>query len=169
MAELVDLAITKKIPNAFDALRLLNAASIFASSDGAVDTEQAAIISDKTVSGMQLAYAVGKGEITADEAVDVAIDRATAAATTVIQKAVSYACDVACPAIGEKIGMVFSPAGAAIGRTVGIAVGMKLKTPAQELVKKGMKLVKSLAKTVCEKLKEGAASIATKIWSFITA
>lgn len=113
---------------------------------------EAASISDETISRMKVAYQVSKGNIDVYEAADKLIDIATARMLAVSDKVVEKGVALAVDHIGMRVAKCFPPARP-------VVVVAKLCQPyitqqAQELVKKGIGKLNTIAKKTIRKVGE---------------
>jgi len=166
MSELADKAVSGD-QQSFTDFRKLTACGIAMTTDGAVGGAEAAATADKSIFQKAVQYAVGKGEMAADEAVDSLIDRGAAQLSTAIHNTISHAVTVGCCTAGTWLGSFLGPVGAKVGATVGLKVAGILNTNISTLVDKGIAKVRDVARNVYQKGKEWLKSTAGKIKSFI--
>ncbi|MCQ2351917.1 MAG: hypothetical protein MJ033_00370 [Victivallaceae bacterium] len=165
MAELADKAISEGIKGeSFTNFRKLTACGI--ALVAGVPAAVAATTSDKSVFQKSVEYAVGKGEMAADEAVESLIDRGASHFGTVIHQTISHAVTVGCCAVGSFVGGIFGPAGAAAGKVIGTKIAGFLNTNLSPYIHKGIEKVKGFAKNVYQKGKSLLKSVGRKIANF---
>ncbi len=164
MAELADKAVSGD-KNAFTDFRKLTACGIAMTLGG--PGIAAAAIADKSVFRKAVDYAVGKGEMAADDAVESLIDRGASHLSTVLHKTISAAVSAGCQVAGTFVGHFFGPQGIVIGRKIGVAVAGFLNTNISTLIEKGVSKVKDVAKSVFQKGKAILKSGFNKIKNFL--
>ena len=164
MSELADKAVSGD-KQSFTDFRKLTACGIalVAGGPGAA----AAVAADKSVFQKAVQYAVGKGELAADEAVESLIDRGATHLSTILHNSISHAVTVGCCMAGTLVGGIFGPIGAKIGATVGLKVAGLLNTNISTLIEKGVAKVRDVARNVYHKGKEWLKNAASKVKSFL--
>ena len=164
MSELADKAVSGD-QQSFTDFRKLTACGValVAGGPGAA----AAVAADKSVFQKAVQYAVGKGELAADEAVESLIDRGATHLSTILHNSISHAVTVGCCMAGTLVGGIFGPAGAALGRKAGAFVAGILNTNISVLINKGVAKVRDVARNVYQKGKAWLKNAASKVKSFL--
>ena len=165
MSELAERAISGKDGQAFTVLRKLVACGTVLSTGDSGD--DAAAQADRSIFQKSVEYAVGRGEMAADNAVDALIDRQACVFSTIVHKTIEKAVNVSCVAVGGYIGKYFGPKGIATGMKIGAKVAKVLNTNLSPLIDKGIDKIKTVAKSVYEKGKAMLTAGVTKIWNKI--
>ena len=167
MSNLVEKAITGgQNSQAFDQLRKLAACGLALNSNAS--GEEAASHADKGIFQKTVEYAVGYGEMKADEAFENLLDRQTATLSVILHRKIKMFVNVGCRVLGGWIGHFFGPQGAVIGQRIGASVARFLNTKVSTVVKLGMHAVKSVARNVYNRVKSGIKSVVSKVskWLF---
>ena len=164
MSELADKAVSGD-RQSFTDFRKLTACGIALAAGGS--GAAAATAADKGVFQKAKQYAVGKGELAADEAVESLIDRGASHLSTILHKTISSVVTKGCCVAGTWLGHFFGPVGAKTGATVGLKVAGFLNTNISVLIDKGVAKVRDVAVNVYQKGKEWLKNAAGKVKSFL--
>lgn len=164
MSELADKAVSGD-QQSFTDFRKLTACGValVAGGSGAA----AAVAADKSIFQKAVQYAVGKGELAADEAVESLIDRGATHLSTILHKTISTAVTKGCCVAGMWLGHFFGPVGAKVGATIGLKVAGFLNTNISVLINKGVAKVRDVARNVYQKGKTWLKNAASKVKSFL--
>lgn len=127
--------------------------------------EKAARQADNALFSKSMAYKVGTGELTPEEATETIVDRNASSFVTVAREFVAEAVETGCEIIGGTIGSMFG--NPAAGYAVGSAVGHFLNKPVRELVSRGAPKVVSFAREMWQTTKRAISSIASKAINFL--
>lgn len=117
-------------------------------------TTEVALIVDRGLTTAQLAYKIGKGEMTPTDVSDYLIDRTASTISTAIIKTCQTVGSEVGKGIGTAIGAVFSPAGAAVGAIIGRTVGHIAGTAVGEVVANGLRKIATVAREITSKAVE---------------
>lgn len=139
------------------AKKVLSAALLIAKKTGIVSEETAgkidsvgsAVIADETVTRVKCAIKVATGEIDATEVADKLIDTATARVLAVSDVVVAKGVDIAINKIGKVVARVYPPATPVVMMIKKVQPLITVK--AQQLARKGIQKVNTVAKTVARK------------------
>ncbi len=165
MSELVDRAISGNDAQAFKDLRKLTASGIAIATgeNGANAAAQA----DNAIFQKSVEYAVGKGEMSAEQAVDAMADRKASTFVKFIRWGIKAAVTKGCMLAGSFIGSIWGPEGAIVGRWAGAAVAKVLNKDLDPFIDKGIEKINQKAKSLYEKgkiiLKSAASKLKNKI------
>ena len=166
MSDLAERAIQGEDKQAFDDLRKLTACALVVSTGES--GEEAAVEADKGIFQKTVEYAVGCGEMAADNAVDALIDRQACRFSEIVHKTVKKVVDTGCSFVGGWIGHYFGPKGTELGQKIGAKIAEVLNTNLSPLIEKGIDKLKDVAKSVYEKgksmLKSAGQAIINKFF-----
>ncbi len=164
MSEFSERAIGGNDDQAFTEMRKLAACGLVLS-DG-MSADEAAAQADKSIFQKGVEYAVGRGEMAADAAIDSLIDRQACGLSVIIHKTIENAVNVGCRVAGGWLGHFFGPQGIIVGQKIGATVAGILNANLSTIIDKGIEKVKDVARTVYQKGKEMLKSVGSKIKNF---
>ncbi len=125
--------------------------------------EEIAIIVDKGVTSVKVAYKLAKGELNPIDAVEYTINRNTVILNSTIVTTTTKYGGLIGGKIGGFIGSVFGINGTIVGVQIGTIVGKSAGQKVGEFISKGVKKVASVAKSVANKTWKGIKSVASKL------
>jgi len=163
MSDLIEKSISGEDKQSFDQMRKLTACGLVLA-DG-MPAEEAAAHADKSIFQKTVEYAVGRGEMAADAAVEAMIDRQACCFSEIIHRTITVAVETGCRVAGGWIGHFFGPVGIATGQKIGAKVAGILNTNLSPLIDKGIVKMKEVAKSIYEKGKTFIKSIGHKVFS----
>jgi hypothetical protein len=128
--------------------------------------EKAARQADNALFSKSMAYKVGAGELTPEEATETIVDRNASSFVTVAREFVAEAVETGCEIIGGTIGSMFG--NPAAGYAVGSAVGHFLNKPVGELVSRGAPKIVSYVRDAWQTTKRVVGGFVNKVadWFF---
>ena len=138
--------------DSYDTARKLTALAL-AEDNPEMSGEEAASHSDRGWFRKAIDFAVGLGNMNAEDAVQGLIDRAHATAAAFIKRTLPTAVRVGCTWVGRTVGALFGPTGIAVGNAVGTWLGNVLNEDVKELALKGLDMVRQVAHSLWDKAK----------------
>ncbi len=144
----------------FDVARKILAlgASLF---EDVISAEKVATQADNALFSKSMAYKVGIGELTPEEASETIVDRNASSFVTVAREFVAEAVETGCETLGVAIGSMFG--NPAVGYAIGSAVGHFLNKPVGELVSRGAPKIVSYVRDTLQTAKRVVGGFVNKV------
>ncbi|WP_226643137.1 hypothetical protein [Mesobacillus subterraneus] len=132
--------------------------------EGKTDDELA-LLADKAVNMVKVAYKVAKGEINPMDAVDHLIDKTTAAVCTTVKRTCELGGAKIGKAVGTYIGSLLGPAGSIVVGQIGENLGTLAGNQVGHFISSGIEKISTKTKEIVRDTYETVKSKASQAWS----